>query len=153
MTTVIARLITRTALLAATLLLCACADENEEELFFVTVNGDFEAVERLLGQVDDPNFKNLKGYTPLGAAAQNGYLDIVVLLVEHGARPNYRDAAGRGALYLASFYGHEEVVQFLLHQNASLSQKELNWLAERGLADLPPAISELFLEHGIELPG
>ena len=41
MITVIARLITRTALLAATLLLCACTDENEEELFFVTVNGDF----------------------------------------------------------------------------------------------------------------
>jgi ankyrin repeat protein len=51
--------------------------------------------------------------TPLHGAAENGHLEIVRLLVEHGADVSIRDASGRTAREAALQAGHAAVAEFL----------------------------------------
>ena len=51
--------------------------------------------------------------TPLHGAASNGYLDVVQLLVEHGADLSILDSRGKSVLHRAEFHKHQDVVDFL----------------------------------------
>jgi ankyrin repeat protein len=53
------------------------------------------------------------GFTPLHGAAQNGQLEMVQLLLEHGADPSMRDTAGRSPLDFAREGGYTEVSEIL----------------------------------------
>src|SRR5262249_16211219 len=90
--------------------------------------GDLARVRELLGQ--DPSLANRPSDyvtyyacsgTPLRNAATTGHLDIVKLLLEHGADPNLPEEhiAPRGhALHSAVCNGHIEVVRLLLEHGA-----------------------------------
>jgi ankyrin repeat protein len=90
--------------------------------------GDLDRVRELLGH--DPSLANrLGGYegyylgagAPLANAAAAGRLDIVQLLLDHGADPNLPEEqiAPRGkALYQAVFNGHYEIAKLLLEHGA-----------------------------------
>ena len=59
---------------------------------------------------------------PLSNAAKSGHIDIVRLLLEHGADPNLREEgmAPRGkALYEAVYHGHTEMAKLLLQNGAN----------------------------------
>ena len=55
---------------------------------------------------------------PLHIAAQNGYLEIVELLLEHGANPNVQDNDGRTPLHYAVENCHVDVARVLLDHGA-----------------------------------
>jgi ankyrin repeat protein len=90
--------------------------------------GDLERVRELLRQ--DPSLANRigdhEGYylgagSPLSNAAAVGRLDIVRLLLDHGADPNLPEEqyAPRGkALYSAVYHGHYEIAKLLLERGA-----------------------------------
>ena len=90
--------------------------------------GDIERVRELLRQ--DPSLANKlgehEGYylgagAPLSNAAAVGRVDIVQLLLDHGADPNLPEEqiAPRGkALYSAVFHGHYEIAKLLLEHGA-----------------------------------
>ena len=90
--------------------------------------GDIERVRELLRQ--DPSLSNRigehEGYylgagAPLANAAAAGRLDIVQLLLDHGADPNLPEEqfAPRGrALYSAVYNGHYEIAKLLLERGA-----------------------------------
>ena len=90
--------------------------------------GDLDRVRELLGK--DPSLANrLGGHegcylgagAPIANAAAAGRLDIVQLLLEHGADPNLPEEqiAPRGkALYAAVFNGHYEIAKLLLERGA-----------------------------------
>lgn len=90
--------------------------------------GDIERVRELLQQ--DPSLANTlgehEGYylgagAPLSNAAAVGRMDIVQLLLDHGADPNLPEEqiAPRGkALYSAVYHGHHEIAQLLLERGA-----------------------------------
>ena len=90
--------------------------------------GDIDRVRELLRQ--DPSLANRlgehEGYylgagSPLSNAAAVGRLDIVQLLLDHGADPNLAEEqfAPRGrALYSAVYHGHYEIAKLLLERGA-----------------------------------
>lgn len=53
------------------------------------------------------------GITPLYWAAQNGYRDIVSLLLRNGARPDSVTARGDTPLSVAKENGHNDIVELL----------------------------------------
>ena len=90
--------------------------------------GDIERVRELLRQ--DPSLANKtgehEGYylgagAPLSNAAAVGRMDIVQLLLDHGAEPNLPEeqVAPKGkALYSAVYHGHYEIAKLLLERGA-----------------------------------
>jgi ankyrin repeat protein len=90
--------------------------------------GDIERVRELLRQ--EPTLANKVGEhdgyylgagTPLSNAAAVGRMDIVQLLLDHGAEPNLPEEqfAPKGkALYSAVYHGHYEIAKLLLERGA-----------------------------------
>jgi ankyrin repeat protein len=90
--------------------------------------GDIDRVRELLAQ--DPTLANKTGEydgyylgagAPLSNAAAVGRMDIVHLLLDHGADPNLPEEqfAPRGkALYSAVYHGHYEIAKLLLERGA-----------------------------------
>jgi len=60
------------------------------------------------------NYLDEAGNTPLHTVACSGNLAIASLLVRHGAVHNIQNRQGFFPIHLASFYGHVELMVFLL---------------------------------------
>jgi ankyrin repeat protein len=68
---------------------------------------------RLLAAGASPNAVQQGGATPLHEAAFRGNLDLVRLLLKHGARIDVRDSQGKSPSDLAREHGHENVLRVL----------------------------------------
>lgn len=95
---------------------------ENRSIFEAAQNGRVDDIREMMELKVDPNYIHRIGEveaTPLYIAAQNGYLEVVKLLVENGA---YVDAKlntdGATPLYIASLNGHLEVVELLLNAGA-----------------------------------
>jgi ankyrin repeat protein len=125
--------------------------------------GDLERVRGLLQQ--DPSLANTlgghQGYylgagAPLSNAAAVGRLDIVQLLLEHGADPNLPEEqyAPKGkALYSAVYHGHYEIAKLLLERGAFPnppveSSGDALWVSREWRPD--KRMEQLLLAHGAE---
>ena len=90
----------------------APASADVPDVVYWSSLGRTETVERLLAAGGDPNSVDAGGYSALQAAAENGHLEIVEMLVAHGADVGY-SSEGNSALDLALAAGHANVVEFL----------------------------------------
>jgi len=123
--------------------------------------GDIERVRELLRQ--DPSLANKtgehEGYylgagAPLSNAAAAGRMDIVQLLLDHGADPNLPEEqfAPRGkALYSAVYHGHYEIAKLLLERGAFPnppveSSGDALWVSQEWRPD--KRMEELLLSYG-----
>lgn len=99
---------------------------NSGALLVAITYNKFNCVELLLDYDADTYVANHKGYTALMIASENGYSDIVKLLLE---RKVYVDAVnewtGRTALIIASKNGHYDIVELLLESNADIDIKDM----------------------------
>ncbi|WP_192455668.1 ankyrin repeat domain-containing protein [Acinetobacter oleivorans] len=90
-------------------------EDDEElslpELVYWASLGDLDQVEQLLLEGQDPNQADDEGYSALQAAAENGHLEIVKLLVGKGAQVAYKSEYT--ALQLAEMAGNIDVVNYL----------------------------------------
>lgn len=64
--------------------------------------------------------------TPLMEAANGGFIDIVKLLLQHGANVNAQSSSGNTALHFACCSGYDGVVQLLVQHNAELEHQNEN---------------------------
>ena len=87
------------------------------ELWRLAECGDVREVEELLPQADI-NARNEHGMTALMRAAYHGRVEIVRVLLEHGADPNVARNDDFTALSLAAFFGHSEIVEMLVAHGA-----------------------------------
>ena len=123
--------------------------------------GDIERVRELLR--DDPSLANRlgshEGYylgagAPLANAAAVGRLDIVQLLLDHGADPNLAEEqyAPKGkALYQAVYHGHYDIAKLLLERGAFPNQVvessgDALWVSREWRPN--KRMEELLLSHG-----
>ncbi len=90
-------------------------EDDEElhlpELVYWASLGGLAEVEQLLASGSDANAADEEGYSALQAAAENGYLDIVKLLISKGADAQHK--APYTALELAEMAGNAEVAAYL----------------------------------------
>lgn len=90
-------------------------EDDEElhlpELVYWASLGNLEQVQRCLVQGLDVNSTDEEGYSALHAAAENNYLEIVVLLVEKGADVLYKSPYT--ALELAKMTNNAEIIAYL----------------------------------------
>lgn len=66
------------------------------------------------------------GVYPLHAAAFLGRLDMVGLLLAHGAKVDSRDLEGHASLHMACIRGHVTVLQELLNAGADPDMTDVN---------------------------
>uniref|UniRef100_A0A3B3HMR2 Protein phosphatase 1, regulatory subunit 12C n=1 Tax=Oryzias latipes TaxID=8090 RepID=A0A3B3HMR2_ORYLA len=96
---------------------CASGDTEEAKMMLEEakqmVNED--------GVADLINCSNADGITALHQACIDGSLEIVVFLLDHGAKVNQVDSEGWTALHAASSCGHPDIAEYLLQKGASLS--------------------------------
>ncbi|KAF5387896.1 hypothetical protein D9615_000107 [Tricholomella constricta] len=90
--------------------------DNYSPLVYATMKGNVECVRVLLdeGKVPAEPTTPLDDLIPLSLASQSGHVDVVVLLLQHGARcvPN---SNGEYPMHLAAREGHDEVCKLLIH--------------------------------------
>uniref|UniRef100_A0A3P9MDE6 Protein phosphatase 1, regulatory subunit 12C n=1 Tax=Oryzias latipes TaxID=8090 RepID=A0A3P9MDE6_ORYLA len=96
---------------------CASGDTEEAKMMLEEakqmVNED--------GVADLINCSNADGITALHQACIDGSLEIVMFLLDHGAKVNQVDSEGWTALHAASSCGHPDIAEYLLQKGASLS--------------------------------
>ena len=73
--------------------------------------------EKQLSNETNLNFVDKDGETPLHRSCSRGSLGIVKTLVQHGASQCILNTRGFYPIHLAAFYGHSDVVKFLLDSN------------------------------------
>ena len=90
--------------------------ENDDELHLPELVywaslGELAEVEKSLASGVDVNSTDDEGYSALQAAAENGYLEVVKLLVEKGANVDYKGEYT--ALQLAEMAEQVEIIEYL----------------------------------------
>lgn len=168
-----------TAVISRCLLSClfvACligCDYGENDRLIVSIiKADIESVRSLLSQGANPNVAGSDGLVPLMVATgstrvvSDNYVssqaveskttkeirEIVELLLENGANPNYQDKLGRSPLFNAVYHRKVSLVDSLLENGANP-----NMLNKSGLSPLYYAIyhcygdvAEVLLENGAD---
>ncbi len=131
-------------------------------LFTAIENEDYEKVEKLLIDGYDPNKTDIKPSViwdfletyprqPLAEACSTGNLEIVKLLIEHGATAEYRDGCGWSPLRKTLFYFHPddiEMVKLLLENGASLDDLESDCLPVFAAAQMTPKVFDKTKANG-----
>ena len=83
-----------------------------------------------LGQINAQD--SITGHTPLYCASRTCNVEAVQHLIQQGADPDLIQRSGSTALHVASFYGHPQIVQYLLESGANYTLKNsCNNLPER----------------------
>jgi len=90
-----------------------------------TRDGDLETVKVLLEEKPELVFRHdSNGRSPLLAAAEQGNLAMVELLLANKANINARDKLGQTPLHIAAYYGNQDMVKLLLANNANASAED-----------------------------
>ena len=97
-------------------------------------DGDKKAIQAMLKEGVDVNFRDWDQLTALIPCASSGNLDLAKFLVKEGIDVNAQDKDGISALMEASIMGHVKVVEFLLDSGAQVDAKSTSgvtalWLA------------------------
>ncbi|XP_050507031.1 ankyrin repeat domain-containing protein 17-like isoform X3 [Diabrotica virgifera virgifera] len=127
------------------------SEEGESLLSLACSAGYFELAQVLLAMHANVEDRGIKGEcTPLMEAASAGHLDIVRLLVAHGADVNAQSTSGNTPLMYGCAGGHTEVVKFLLENGANVEDHNENGhtpLMEAASAG-HVGLAKILLSHG-----
>jgi 26S proteasome non-ATPase regulatory subunit 10 len=124
------------------------------EIHKAAKDGDFETVKKLLEK--DPkllNTGNRLQQTPLLMASFGGHANIVLYLIEKGAKIDQPDSFGATPLHMAVLGGQTEIVELLISKGADVNIKSRNGKIPLQMAfeKDAPDIVEVFIKHGLAI--
>src|SRR2546426_5848223 len=100
--------------------LAACTKPADEHLWQASMRGQPDAVRDFLRGGADPNYVR-GGWSILMRVAREGSPDIAEILIDAGAKPNFRGKEGTFALTIAAEHGNTSVLQVLLAKGADIN--------------------------------
>lgn len=124
------------------------------EIHKAAKDGDFETLKKLLEK--DPkllNSGNRLQQTPLLMASFGGHADIVLFLIEKGAKIDQPDSFGATPLHMAVLGGQTEIVELLISKGADVNIKSRNGKIPLQMAfekDAPDIVG-VFLKQGLAI--
>ncbi|KAL6268769.1 hypothetical protein P5V15_001894 [Pogonomyrmex californicus] len=126
-------------------------EEGESLLSLACSAGYYELAQVLLAMNANVEDRGIKGdCTPLMEAASAGHVDIVTLLIAHGADVNAQSTSGNTPLMYGCAGGHEEVVRVLLEAGANVEDHNEN--GHTPLMEAASAghvqVAKILLDHG-----
>ena len=122
------------------------------EIHKAAKEGDFETVKKLLAK--DPkllNTGNRLQQTPLLLASFGGHADIVLFLIDKGAKIDQPDSFGATPLHMAVLGSQTEIVELLVSKGADVNIKTRNGKIPLQMAfeKDAPDIVEVFIKQGL----
>lgn len=96
--------------------------ELQDQLMEICESGDVNALNKLLTQNVDINYKNEYGTAPIHVAAQHDHKEIVEILLKKGADINILTADDLTALHFAAQKGYISIVKLLIAYKAKINQ-------------------------------
>ncbi|KAM5134212.1 ankyrin repeat domain-containing protein 27 isoform 2-T2 [Callospermophilus lateralis] len=99
------------------------------------------------------NVTNLDGSSPLHVAALHGRVDLIALLLKHGANAGARNTNQAVPLHLACQKGHFQVVKYLLDSNVKPNKKDIsgNTPLIYACSSGHHEVAALLLQHGASI--
>ncbi|XP_031193113.1 apoptosis-stimulating of p53 protein 2 isoform X2 [Mastomys coucha] len=85
-----------------------------------SLEGEFDLVQRIIYEVDDPSLPNDEGITALHNAVCAGHTEIVKFLVQFGVNVNAADSDGWTPLHCAASCNNVQVCKFLVESGAAV---------------------------------
>uniref|UniRef100_A0A3Q2YMF3 Tumor protein p53 binding protein, 2a n=1 Tax=Hippocampus comes TaxID=109280 RepID=A0A3Q2YMF3_HIPCM len=85
-----------------------------------SLEGEFDLVQRIIYEVEDPSQPNDEGITALHNAVCAGHTEIVKFLVQYGVNVNAADSDGRTPLHCAASCNNVQVCKFLVESAAAV---------------------------------
>lgn len=129
-------------------------DYGHSSLHVAAMHGSHDIARLLLEREGvEMDSKDRDGRTPLSWAVEEGYVEVVQMLLEKGAEVDSKDSKGRTSLSWAAAYGRGEVMQLLFEKGAEVDSKDsegrtsLSWAAECGYE----RVVQMLLEKGAEV--
>lgn len=127
-------------------------------LLLASRNGEFQIVKVLLDAGMDPNEPSIlwgNSELPIHAAAQIGNIDILQVLLEHGANVNAQaEEDGFSAIHFAAGSGHHDALRFLLvdhHANPEVRLFNGSLALHSAASQGYPKCIEVCLEAGLDV--
>lgn len=93
----------------------------ETALRIAVLNNDSSAVNKCIGLGARVNRQHRTGTTPLAWACSSGFLEMVDLLLAHGAGIEYPTLTGDKPLMVAALHGHASICELLVERGANVN--------------------------------
>jgi cytochrome c len=137
----------------------AVYDAEAEEIHVAAKNGDLETVERLLNEgmpVDLPSTSDTSsaGVSPLFVATKWGKLDVVQVLLEAGADPEYSsdEHYENTPFLLAIKYGRKEIVELFVALGVNVNLQTISGTPlSTARTFRRPEMADVLIENGADL--
>ncbi len=131
--------------------LVAVPNAATRELWRIAESGAIDELDDVLPQADI-NARSEHGMTALMRAAYHGRVQMVRVLLEHGADPNVTRNDNFTALSLAAFFGHAEIVDILMRHGANtdvatrFGTSPYIWARSRSFGDVARSLEKRTVE-------
>ena len=122
----LATLLEQTSLSVLFVSLFSLKNVNKEAgIVTLAMGGHFFILQQILNvHKIDLNQRQGRGWTPLLAATAQNHLNIVKLLLEHGANPDVANLIGATPLMMASHHGYNQICAILLDYGANINLQD-----------------------------